>query len=219
MQQDWPTQAKDAIAIQQRERQRVLLQDTGARMRLVAGVDCSFPTPETAQAVIVLMDLAQLTPLHVARAELPVRFPYVPGLLSFRELPVVLKALGQLPRLPDLLMVDGMGVAHPRRFGIASHLGVLVDLPAMGVGKSRLCGHYHALGEEKGATAALMDRGERIGTVLRSKRGCNPLFISAGHKISQERALALAVQCLTRYRLPEPTRLADKISKEKTPLQ
>ena len=116
---------------------------------------------------------------------------------------------------PDLLMVDGQGVAHPRRFGIAAHLGVLTGLPSIGVAKSLLCGRYKELGLAKGGVSPLIDKGERIGTVLRSKDGCNPLFISPGHRVSQETAAAMVKHCITTYRLPEPTRIADHMSKWK----
>jgi deoxyribonuclease V len=216
MQQSWPETATEAIALQQQLRHHVRLENDGVDVELIAGVDVSFrPATNMVYGVIVLMQRAMLLPLEVVTAELPATFPYVPGLLSFREIPVLLAAMEKLTTLPDLLMVDGMGIAHPRRFGIAAHLGVLCDLPAIGVGKSRLCGKYEPLGDEKGATSALMDKGEHIGTVLRSKQGCNPLFISPGHRIDHETALAVTLNCLSRYRLPEPTRVADKLSKAK----
>lgn len=165
------------------------------------------------RASVVLMDAADLQPVATSLAFLTVTFPYIPGLLSFREIPVILKALSGLPHMPDLLMVDGQGVAHPRRLGIAAHLGVATGLPAIGVAKSLLTGKFVEPGLMKGDASLLMDRGERIGTVLRSRDKTRPLFISAGHRISHDAALALVLQSLTRYRLPEPTRLADKLSK------
>ena len=150
---------------------------------------------------------------------MPTGFPYIPGLLSFRELPVVLKALQQLSELPDLLMVDGQGIAHPRRLGIAAHLGIMLDWPAIGVAKSRLTGKYNEPGNRKGDQSPLLDKNEKIGTVLRSKDNTAPLFISPGHRMSQETALEFTLQCLVKHRLPEPTRIADKISKEKPSLE
>jgi deoxyribonuclease V len=147
----------------------------------------------------------------IATDETP--FPYIPGLLSFREAPVILKALGQLPQPPDLIFIDGQGIAHPRRLGIASHIGVLTGLPTIGVAKSVLCGQYKDPGFKKGQMEPLVHKGEKIGTALRSRDNVKPLFISPGHKISHESAAKLVLRCLTKYRLPEPTRIADKFSK------
>jgi len=139
-------------------------------------------------------------------------FPYIPGLLSFREIPAVLDALQQLRRLPDLLLCDGQGLAHPRRFGIACHLGVLTDLPAIGVAKSRLVGTHGPLADDKGSRQVLYDKGEIIGSVLRTRRGVRPLYISVGHRISLETAVDYVLRCTTRYRLPETTRAAHKLA-------
>jgi len=142
----------------------------------------------------------------------PVRFPYIPGLLSFREIPVVLKALGQIQHQPDLLLCDGQGIAHPRRLGIAAHLGLLTDIPSIGVGKSRLFGQYAEPDTEKGAHTPLLANDERIGTVLRSRTGVKPLFLSPGHRVSQTDTINWVQRCLTRYRLPEPIRAADRLA-------
>ena len=143
----------------------------------------------------------------------PVDFPYIPGLLSFREIPAILVALAQLSAQPDLLMVDGQGIAHPRRMGIAAHLGVHLDRPAIGVAKSRLTGDFAMPGPLRGDHTPLMAGQTQIGTVLRSRDGVSPLFISPGHRMDQATALAYTLHCLGRHRLPEPTRLADKYSK------
>src|SRR5262249_46364583 len=143
----------------------------------------------------------------------PVDFPYIPGLLAYREIPAILAALSKLKTIPDLLMVDGHGIAHPRRMGIAAHLGVILDMPTIGVAKSRLTGSFQEPGPTKGDRSALMAGKECIGTVLRSRDNVHPLFISPGHRVSMDTALALTLRCLTRYRLPEPTRMADKYSK------
>ncbi|HEY9147853.1 MAG TPA: deoxyribonuclease V, partial [Gammaproteobacteria bacterium] len=142
----------------------------------------------------------------------PTRFPYVPGLLSFREVPAVLAALEQLSALPDLLLCDGQGIAPPRRLGIASHLGVLLDLPTIGVAKSRLVGEHAEPGEEKGAWQPLTDKGETLGCVLRSRSNVKPLYISPGHRVSVESARHWVMACLTRYRLPETTRWAHRLA-------
>ncbi len=143
---------------------------------------------------------------------LPTRFPYVPGLLSFREAPATLAALDSLRRLPDLLVCDGQGLAHPRRFGIACHLGVLTGLPAIGVAKKRLIGTHGEPPEARGEWVSLMHKGEVVGAVLRSRAGVKPIYVSSGHRVSLETAVDLVMGCTTRYRLPETTRRADKLA-------
>jgi deoxyribonuclease V len=212
----WPATVEEAVRVQDDLRHAVSLRDDFGTLRTVAGIDCSYDLARNlSRAVIVLMDAHTLESFYSVHAFAPTVFPYVPGFLSFREAPVILKALSCLPQPPDLLMVDGQGVAHPRRLGIAAHLGVLTGLPAIGVAKSLLTGRYSGPGEAKGDMAPLLDKGERIGTVLRSKEKCNPLFISPGHRVSQDRALAIVRSCLKTYRLPEPTRIADMMSKWK----
>jgi len=142
----------------------------------------------------------------------PTTFPYVPGLLSFRELPAVLAAFGKLAQIPDLLLCDGQGIAHPRRLGIASHLGLWLDLPAIGVGKSKLVGSYHEPGPTKGDSSPLLDDDEIIGAVLRSRDRVRPLFVSPGHRVSIATATHWALATTTRYRLPEPVRAADRLA-------
>jgi deoxyribonuclease V len=168
-----------------------------------------FDDPETARAAIV-------TPVfriwrRSRRRRRRVAFPYVPGLLSFREIPVVLDALGKLRHPPDLLLCDGQGYAHPRRFGLACHLGVLTGIPAIGVAKSRLIGEYAEPGSNKGDWSPLMDGGEVIGAVLRTRDNVNPVYVSVGHRIELDAAQRIVLACATRYRLPEPTRLADRL--------
>lgn len=212
----WPSSPAEAIVIQNDLRQRVRLENDFDVIRTIAGVDVGYdPKTNTSRAAIAVLDRETLEPLATAMACLPTTFPYVPGLLSFRELPVLLEALSSLPFVPDLLMVDGQGIAHPRRIGIAAHLGVLTDLPAIGVAKSLLTGKYEEPGSKRGSVSPLTDRDEIIGTVLRSRDGVLPLFISPGHKIDHLTAVRFTLECLTKYRLPEPTRLADKMSKAK----
>jgi len=145
-------------------------------------------------------------------AELPVAFPYVPGLLSFRELPAVLAALAGLAQPPDLLLVDGQGLAHPRRFGIACHLGVLTGLPCIGVAKTRLVGVHEPVPDRRGAWVPLHDRGEVIGAVLRSRVGVKPIYVSVGHRLSLRRAVEWVMACTGRYRLPQTTRAAHALA-------
>lgn len=176
----------------------------------IAGVDCAFPRNKAySRAAAILMDWPGLSVVAEATAEEPTRFPYVPGLLSFRELPVIRAALAELPQRPDLVLCDGQGVAHPRRVGIATHLGLATGLITVGVGKSRLVGTHAEPGPLKGDTAALMDGEERIGTVLRSRDRVRPLFVSPGHGIDHAGATKWVLACCTRYRLPEPVRAAD----------
>jgi len=171
------------------------------------------PARNLAHASIVTMPIATLKISEQVQAFVSADFPYIPGLLSFREIPAILAALAKLTHTPDLLMVDGQGIAHPRRLGIAAHLGVITDMPSIGVAKSRLTGNFTMPGPHKGDTSPLMAGTERIGTVLRSRDNVGPLFISPGHRVAMDTALALTLKCLTRYRLPEPTRMADKFSK------
>ena len=212
-----PQSAREARDVQESLRARIRLEDDASIIRVIAGVDVGYDTVRgLAHASIVVMSLEDLQPIEQVQKFTPVDFPYVPGLLSFREIPAILAALMELEAEPDLLMVDGHGVAHPRRMGIASHLGVLLDIPTIGVAKKRLTGEFDEPGDLKGDRSLLMDGNERIGTVLRSRDRTNPLFISPGHRVSFETAEMIVSKCITKYRLPEPTRLADKHSKCKS---
>lgn len=182
------------------------------RLTTVAGVDVAFPNGgRTTRAAAVLMRFPDLVVIDEVVVEQPTVLPYIPGLLSFRELPAILSALARLPR-PDLVLCDGQGLAHPRRFGVACHLGVETGLPAIGVGKSRLCGQHEEPALARGASSALMDKGEPIGTVLRTRQGVRPVYVSIGHKIGLGRACELVLACAPRFRLPEPIRRADRLA-------
>ena len=209
----WDVTVAEAVALQQRLRSEVIDIDRFSRIATVAGVDVGFEEHGgVTRAAVAVLSFPGLQLLEYAIARRPTVFPYIPGLLSFREVPAVLDALQGLRRLPDLLLCDGQGRAHPRRFGIACHLGVLTDLPAIGVAKSRLVGTHAPLAESKGARQVLYDKGEAIGTVLRSRRGVRPLYISVGHRISLDTAVEYVLRCITRYRLPETTRAAHKLA-------
>jgi len=183
-------------------------------LNLIAGVDVGYDIVRNlAHASIVTMKRGELKPLEQVQAFAPADFPYIPGLLAFREIPAILAALAMLKSTPDIFMVDGHGIAHPKRMGIAAHLGVLLDMPSIGVAKSRLTGRFDMPGEQKGDSSPLIAGKEQIGIVLRSRDKVSPLFISPGHRVDMQTACALATECLTRYRLPEPTRMADKLSK------
>ncbi len=210
----WNLAPGAAIALQHNLAGRVERDDRlPARIATVAGVDVGFEAGGAiTRAAVAVLRFPGLTPLASAVARRPTEFPYVPGLLSFRELPAVLEALEQLPELPDLFLCDGQGRAHPRRFGIACHLGVLLDRPSIGVGKSRLIGSHGEPGPGKGDWVPLRDRDEVIGAVLRTRPGVAPLYISGGHRVSLASAIALTLACTGRYRLPETTRAAHKLA-------
>lgn len=201
-----------AIELQKQAAGSVITEDDLPRVTTVAGVDVGFENRDTARAAIVVLRLADLTPVDHAIARQPVPMPYIPGLLSFRECPVILAALTKLRVTPDLLLCDGQGIAHPRRLGVASHTGILTGLPAIGVGKSRLTGSHSPVPDRKGAWVPLEDKGEVIGAVLRTRAGVKPLYISPGHRISLPTAIDYVMACITRYRLPETTRWADGIA-------
>lgn len=167
-----------------------------------------------ARAAVVLLSYPELEIVERHVYEEPVRMPYIPGLLSFREIPCILGAFAQLKQQPDLVMVDGQGIAHPRRLGIASHLGLWLDLPTIGCAKSILTGHHTPVGEEVGAWVPLRADGETIGAVLRTRAHVKPMIVSPGHRISLETSLRYVLACSKGYRLPEPTRQADKLSKD-----
>ncbi len=193
---------------------QVRLEDDFPPLRLIAGVDVGFEEGGAiTRAAVVLLDALSLEPIAQTLARIPTSMPYIPGLLSFRELPAVLQALEALPHVPDLIFSDGHGIAHPRGLGIAAHLGVVTGLPTIGVAKKVLTGHHEPLGEQRGDRVELLDRGGRvIGTVLRSKDKVRPLIISPGNRVSLGTAPRLVMQYVTRYRLPEPTRLADRLA-------
>lgn len=213
----WPTTPAEAIALQHELRSQVRLQDEWrSPIRFVAGVDAGFEEHgQVTRAAVVVLELPSLQLVDVALEKRPTTFPYVPGLLSFREIPTILAALATLKLTPDLILCDGQGIAHPRRFGIACHLGVIVDCPAIGVAKSRLIGSHAEVPPEKGAWVPLSDRGETIGTVFRSRTHTKPLYISPGHRISLTTALDYVRQCTPKYRLPETTRLADRLASDR----
>ncbi len=209
----WSVSPREAIAIQQRLRNRVHLQDCLDDARRVAGVDVGFEQGNTiTRAAVAVLSLPSLELVEHAVARRPTDFPYIPGLLSFREVPAALDALQKLARPPDLLLCDGQGIAHPRRFGIACHLGLLSGIPSIGVAKSRLIGQHREVPDERGAWVPLLDGSEVIGAVLRSREGVKPIYISPGHRITLERAIEYVMHCLTRYRLPETTRQAHRLA-------
>lgn len=216
----WPHTAKAAIQLQKQLCSQVISDDDFGEIRYVAGVDVGFESQgKITRAAVAILTWPDLNLHETAIARQPTIFPYIPGLLSFREIPTVLAALAQVKTTPDLLLCDGQGLAHPRRFGIACHLGVLVDLPSIGVAKSRLIGQHDPVDQARGSWQPLIDKDERIGAVLRTRANTKPLYISLGHRISLDSAIEYVLSCTPRYRLPETTRWADKLASSKIPLQ
>jgi deoxyribonuclease V len=203
----------------EQERLRPLVQPQGVAARdvhLIAGVDVAYAKDEGLVAgAIVVLDRDTRRIVDSATAVRPVEFPYVPGLLAFREIPALLDALAALGTKPDAIVCDGYGVAHPRRFGLACHLGVVTDLPAFGVAKTAFIGEYAPPGEERGDWSDLTDQGETIGRVLRTQRRVKPVFVSTGHRIDLATATALTLELAADYRLPETTRQADQLSRRR----
>lgn len=205
----WDLGVDDARELQQRLRDRVETRDHLGEVRSVAGVDVSYDIGSpTLYAAVVVLDAGTLERVDVAAAVTDVGFPYVPGLLSFREIPPLLEAFAALATPPDLVVVDGHGTAHPRRFGIACHLGVLFDLPTIGCAKKLLCGRFEALGEERGSVAPIVHRGDVIGEAVRTRDRVQPVYVSPGHRVSQRTATEHVLRLCRGYRLPETTRAA-----------
>jgi deoxyribonuclease V len=211
---DWNLSPQQAIEIQKQLRYEVEMQDRlDKSLKTVAGIDLGYDVKnDTSRAVVVILSFPRLELLETSEARLPIQFPYVSGLLSFRETPVAIKALEKLKITPDVILCDGQGFAHPRRFGIACHIGILADVPTIGVAKSLLVGKFENLGEERGSIAPLIHKNEQIGVALRTKNKVQPLFVSVGHRVSLETATDIVLQCTPKYRLPETTRLADKLA-------
>lgn len=212
----WDVSTAEARDIQQRLRPLVKATGQLDEIGTVAGVDVGFDMENRlTRAAVVVLDFPTLEFREQAVVKVPTRFPYVPGLLSFREAPAVLAALAELERLPDVLLCDGQGLAHPRRFGIACHLGVLTDLPSIGVAKKRLVGTHDEPPDTRGAWVPLVHREETVGAVLRSRAGVKPIFVSCGHRVGLEASVQLVMACTTRYRLPETTRWADRLASDR----
>jgi deoxyribonuclease V len=209
---------QEAINIQETLKQQVMTtDDLPAQIKLVAGVDVEYDKDsDTIAGAIVLLDYNTLNVTEIATHCMQVPFPYIPGLFSFREMPVLLEAWKKLTTFPDVIICDGHGIAHPRRFGLACHLGVTLDKPTLGCGKTRLFGHFEQPLNERGGISPLLaeDNEEQIGNVLRTQTGINPVFVSVGHKISLTTASDLVLKMSTEFRLPETTRKADQYARE-----
>jgi deoxyribonuclease V len=212
-----PAPANESAAIAEQDRLRPLVRPEGPApepLRLIAGLDVAYAVDESRVAgAVTVLDADTLDVVETATALRPVDFPYIPGLLAFREIPALADALDKLTCTPDILVCDGYGLAHPRRFGLACHLGVLADLPTFGVAKTAFIGTYADPGIERGARTDLVEGDEVIGRVLRSQAGIKPVFVSAGHRIGLDAATALVLRLAPAYRLPETTRQADQASR------
>ncbi len=210
----WNLSPQEAVELQKQLAYEVIAQDDFSEpIETVAGIDLGYDSKsDTCRAVVVVLDFPSLELIESAEAILPIQFPYVPGLLSFRETPVAVKALEKLEITPDLILCDGQGLAHPRSFGIACHIGLIADVPAIGVAKSLLIGKFGDLGETRGSTADLIHKNQTVGVALRTKDKVQPVYVSAGHRISLETSIKYVLQCAPKYRLPETTRLADQMA-------
>jgi deoxyribonuclease V len=207
----WNLTPAEAIALQRRLAPRIRVEPLRRPIRTVAGLDQAvFRDRNLCRAGAVLLDVETLDPIARSRVDRPIDFPYVPGLLSFREAPGLIEALGRLPALPDLLLLDGQGLAHPRRFGLACHLGLWSDLPAVGIAKSLLVGRHAPPGPNRGDRAPLIHDGEIVGAAVRTRAGVKPVYVSVGHRIELEAACDLALRLSPRFRLAEPIRLAHR---------
>lgn len=211
----WDVDPAHAIKLQRELSAQVRAEPLNREINYIAGADISFERfSDIVYAGFVVLEMKTLAVVARATVVTEARFPYIPGLLSFREAPPLLEAWQQLDVEPDVVMFDGQGIAHPRRLGIAAHMGLIIDRPAIGCAKTILVGRYSDLGEEAGSTAPLIDRGEPVGVALRTKRKVNPVFISIGHRIDLDSAIALTLRTVKGYRIPEPTRQAHLLMNE-----
>ncbi|MFE1629813.1 deoxyribonuclease V [Brevibacillus reuszeri] len=208
----WDLSETEAIHTQQTLSKNVITEDQFTSINYIAGVDVAYSKQDDVLiAAIVILDAHSLSVVESVAVEDTVYFPYIPGLFSFRELPPIIKAFQQVTIPPDLIVCDGQGIAHPRRFGLASHLGVLFDIPTIGCGKTRLLGEYTEPDQKRGAVSPLIDKGEVIGGVLRTQANTKPIYVSIGHRIGLQTACEWIVKLSPKYRLPETTRFADQL--------
>ena len=209
----WPDSTAEAKAIQEKFRDKVITSNQLKRVNNVAGIDIGFEdNGNITRAAIAVLSFPELEIVEQQVVRDKTRFPYVPGYLSFREVPAALIAFDKLKIIPDLLLCDGQGLAHPRRFGLACHLGLWTGIPSIGVAKSRLIGTHRDVGTKKGSWQALMDGDETIGAVLRTRSNVSLVFVSIGHKVDLQTAIDYTLRCTTKYRLPETTRWAHKLA-------
>lgn len=213
----WDLSPRKAVRLQEMLRAYIVVEPVRFPVHRIAGADVSFSAGK-ARAAIVVLDYATLQPIEQIVVETLVSFPYVPGLLAFREAPAVLAALERLHTAPDLLMVDGHGLAHPRRFGLACHLGVLLDWPVIGCAKSVLVGRHAPPQDTQGSATELSDKGEVLGAAVRTRKGAAPVIVSVGHRVDLPSAIRVVLDCARGYRLPEPARLAHRLTSGVNPI-
>ena len=209
----WKLSYQDAVGVQKKLAEKVIREDRLETVDAVAGIDVSVKN-DLAQAAVVVLDYPGLETIDAVTATRRADFPYIPGLLSFREGPVILDALEKLTIVPNLLIFDGQGIAHPRRLGIACHIGLLVDIPAIGCAKTCLCGLYQEPGLERGSHTPLLDGEEIVGTVLRTRSRVKPVFVSIGHRVDLSASIYYTLSCCKGFRLPETTRRAHRLSRQ-----
>ncbi|MGB7379486.1 MAG: deoxyribonuclease V [Rivularia sp. (in: cyanobacteria)] len=214
---DWHLTTSEAKVIQEELQKEVITEDKFEKpVKYVAGVDMGFEdNGKTSRAAVAVLSFPDLQLQEQSIAKRPTSFPYIPGFLSFREIPAVLEALQKINTIPDIILCDGQGLAHPRRLGIACHLGVILDMPTIGVAKSRLIGDYKEVSQEKGSWQPLIHKNETIGAVLRTRSNVKPVYVSSGHRISLPTAIDYVLRCTPKYRLPETTRIADKLASDR----
>ena len=205
----WNVSYQEALSTQERLRRQIVCRGSPRRVRLIAGADVSYDkSEERFYGAVLLMSFPDLVVIEEVTAAGRPRFPYVPGLLTFREGPILIRAFRKLKRRPDLVIFDGQGLAHPRGFGLAAHMGLLLDLPSIGCAKTRLCGEHRRVGAAVTSSAELLYNGQTIGLALRTRRDVKPVYVSVGHRISLESAADWVLRTCRGYRLPEPTRQA-----------
>jgi deoxyribonuclease V len=209
----WDMSPQDARQLQMKLAAHIIRENKLGTVKTVAGIDVGMKNDMVGAAVVVL-NFPELDVVAQSTATRRVTYPYIPGLLSFREGPVILDALDRLDRKPDLLIFDGQGIAHPCRLGIASHIGLLSDFPSIGCAKSRLCGQYQEPDVERGSHVALMDHGETIGAIVRTRTNVKPVFVSIGHRVGLKTCIDVVLACCKSYRLPETTRKAHRLASE-----
>ena len=214
---NWNLTISEAKIIQEELRKEVITEDRFEEpVKYVAGVDMGFEADGTiSRAAVAVVSFPDLQLQEQSIAKRPTTFPYIPGFLSFREIPAVLDALEKINITPDIILCDGQGLAHPRRLGIACHLGVILDIPTIGVAKSWLIGDYEEVPQEKGSWKPLIHKNETIGAVLRTRANVKPLYVSSGHRISLPTAIDYVLRCTPQFRLPETTRIADKLASDR----
>jgi deoxyribonuclease V len=209
---DWDLSYKEAIEIQRSLASQVRFTAMKGKPKIIAGLDCAFSKDgKRIFAAAIVIDSSDFSIIETAIVSRKIDFPYIPGLLSFREAPVCIDAIEKLKNTSDVFIVDGQGFAHPRRLGIASHIGLLIDKPTIGCAKSRLIGTFEEPGNKKGSFSPLVDSDEEIGVVLRTRTDVKPVYVSIGHKCALDDAISIVLDCTTKYRLPKPSRLAHQL--------